>query len=290
MEILGNGLNRGRIMFYRKKLSTVLIVLTLAFVVNSCAELKIDPPGPERQALLVLPVLVTNQAQRVGQHGFYYIYEIVNEDDPAITYEAVIKTPVKGDMLIIDTLPPGNYRVDKFIFKTVGSGNFTYGQNVAPRNDKFKLEWGRITVFSKSLNVRIFNKIPGRGGENSYSFNLYPVTREQEDAILVTIKTLPNFEAWHHTLDDEAAVKWYKQAAEQGHASAQFNLGEMYFKGQGVTQDYTRAYMWWEIAASQGDEKAVKKSEKNQELLIPSQLEKVQLLARECVASNYKNC
>ncbi|MCP4982834.1 MAG: sel1 repeat family protein [Gammaproteobacteria bacterium] len=193
-------------------------------------------------------------------------------------------------MLIIDTLPPGNYRVDKFIFKTVGSGNFTYGQNVAPRNDKFKLEWGRITVFSKSLNVRIFNKIPGRGGENSYSFNLYPVTREQEDAILVTIKTLPNFEAWHHTLDDEAAVKWYKQAAEQGHASAQFNLGEMYFKGQGVTQDYTRAYMWWEIAASQGDEKAVKKSEKNQELLIPSQLEKVQLLARECVASNYKNC
>ncbi len=277
-------------MFYRKKLSTVLIVLTLTFVVNSCAELKIDPPGPERQALLVLPVLVTNQAERVGQHRFYYIYEIVSEDDPAITYEAVIKTPVKGDMLIIDTLPPGNYRVDKFIFKTVGAGDFTYGRNVFPRNDKLKLEVGRITIFSKSLNVRIFNKIPGRGGENSYSFNLYPVTREQEDAILVTIKTLPNFEAWHHTLDDEAAVKWYKQAAEQGHASAQFNLGEMYFKGQGVTQDYTRAYMWWEIAASQGDEKAVKKSEKNQELLIPSQLEKVQLLARECVASNYKNC
>ncbi len=277
-------------MFYRKKLSTVLIVLTLAFVVNSCAELKIEPPGPERQALLVLPVLVTNQAQRAGQHGFYYIYEIVNENDSAITYQAVIKTPVKGDMLIIDTLPPGNYRVDKFIFKTVGSGDFTYGQNVFPRNDKFKLEWGRITIFSKSLNVRIFNKIPGRGSNTSYSFDLYPVTPEQEEAILATFKTLPNFEAWHHTLDYEAAVKWYKRAAEQGHASAQFNLGEMYFKGQGVTQDYTRAYMWWEIAASHGDEKAMKKSEKNQELLTPSHLEKVQLLARECVASNYKNC
>jgi hypothetical protein len=90
--------------------------------------------------------------------------------------------------------------------------------------------------------------------------------------------------------DYEAAAKWYRLAAEQGDASAQLNLGEIYLKGQGVTQDYTRAYMWWEIAASQGDENAVKNSEKNQELLIPSQLEKVQLLARECVASNYKNC
>lgn len=195
-EILDKDFNGGSAMICGKKLSTILIVLTLLFVVNSCAELKIDPPGPERQALLVLPVLVINEAQRAGQHGFYYIYSIVNEDDLAITYEAVIKTPVKGDMLIIDTLPPGNYRVDKFTFKTVGSGNFTYGQNAFSRNDKFKLELGRITIFSKSLNVRIFNKIPGRGGENSYSFNLYPVTREQEDAILVTLKTLPNFEAW----------------------------------------------------------------------------------------------
>ncbi len=277
-------------MFYRKKLSTVLCVLALSFLVSSCAELKIDPPGPDKQTLLVLPVLVTNQAERAGQHGFYYIYEIVNEEDPAITYKAVIKTPVKGDMVIIDTLPPGNYRVDKFMFKTVGSGDFTYGQNVFPRNDKFKLERERITIFSISLNVRIFNKIPGRGSETSYSFDLYPVTREQEEAILVTFKALPNFNAWHHTLDYEAAVKWYKRVAAQGNTSAQFNLGEMYFKGEGVTQDYTRAYMWWEIAASQGDEKAVKKSEKNQKILTPSQLEKVQLLARECVASNYNNC
>ena len=267
------------------------IVPMLFLLITSCASLKINPPSPDKQTILVLPVLVTNQAQKAGKHGFYYIYEIVNEDGPPlIPLEVVIKTPVKGDMLMIDTLPPGNYRVDKFMFKTVGAGDFTYGQNVFPRNDKFELESGKITIFSMSLNVRLFNKIPGRGMETSYSFDLYPVTWEQEEAILAALKTLPNFEAWHHTLDYEAAVKWYKRAAEQGHASAQFNLGEMYFKGQGVTQDYTRAYMWWEIAASQGDEKAVKKSEKNQELLIPSKLEKVKLLARECVASNYKNC
>lgn len=270
--------------------SICLVIPMLFLLITSCASLKINPPSPDKQTILVLPVLVTDRAERAGQHGFYYIYEIVNEDDSAITSKVVIKTPVKGDMLIIDTLPPGNYRVDKFMFKTVGAADFTYGQNVFPRNDKFELESGKITIFSISLNVRLFNKTAGRGAETSYSFDLYPVTREQEEAILATLKTLPNFEAWHHTLDYEAAVKWYKRAAEQGHASAQYNLGEMYFKGQGVTQDYTRAYMWWEIAASQGDENAVKKSEKTQELLIPSKLEKVQLLARECVASNYKNC
>lgn len=34
---------------------------------------------------------------------------------------------------------------------------------------------------------------------------------------------------------------------EQGDAAAQFNLGLMYYKGNGVIQDYTRAHMWWTI-------------------------------------------
>ena len=34
--------------------------------------------------------------------------------------------------------------------------------------------------------------------------------------------------------DDAEAVRWYRQAAEQGVAQAQFNLGVMYENGQGV--------------------------------------------------------
>lgn len=183
-------------MSHKNMWAAVPILAIALILLTSCASLKLDQPSGDKQTVLVLPVLVTNQAERAGQHGFYYIYEIVNEDDLAITYEAVIKTPAKGDMLIIDTLPPGNYRVDKFMFKTVGSGDFTYGQNVFPRNDKFKLEWGRITIFSKSLNVRLYNKTPGRGADTSYSFDLYPVTQEQEEAIRGTLESLPNFEAW----------------------------------------------------------------------------------------------
>ena len=49
------------------------------------------------------------------------------------------------------------------------------------------------------------------------------------------------------------AVKWYKAAAEQGDADAQFYLGNMYYKGQGVKQDYAQAVKWHKAAAKQGN-------------------------------------
>ena len=37
------------------------------------------------------------------------------------------------------------------------------------------------------------------------------------------------------------AVNWYRRAADQGHADAQFNLGVSYADGEGVPQDFTSA-------------------------------------------------
>jgi uncharacterized protein len=37
------------------------------------------------------------------------------------------------------------------------------------------------------------------------------------------------------------AVKWYRKAAEQGVALAQFNLGGMYDNGHGVPRDHAEA-------------------------------------------------
>jgi TPR repeat protein len=63
--------------------------------------------------------------------------------------------------------------------------------------------------------------------------------------------------------DYAEAVRWYRKAAEQGHANAQFNLGNMYsnlqfnlgnmyFDGRGVPQDYAEAVRWYQKAADQG--------------------------------------
>ena len=52
--------------------------------------------------------------------------------------------------------------------------------------------------------------------------------------------------------DYAEAVRWYRQAAEQGNAEAQNNLGTMYAIGQGVRQDYAEAVRWYRKAAEQG--------------------------------------
>jgi TPR repeat protein len=47
------------------------------------------------------------------------------------------------------------------------------------------------------------------------------------------------------------AVRWWRKAAERGHAKAQFNLGCCYRDGQGVPQDYVEAVKWHRKAAEQ---------------------------------------
>jgi TPR repeat protein len=52
------------------------------------------------------------------------------------------------------------------------------------------------------------------------------------------------------------AVKWFRMAAEQGHASAQVALGVGYHEGQGVPQDDAEASKWYRRAAEQGNASA----------------------------------
>ena len=53
--------------------------------------------------------------------------------------------------------------------------------------------------------------------------------------------------------DYRRAHELFLPLAQQGYATAQYNLGVMYEKGQGVPQDYARARYWFEKAAAQGD-------------------------------------
>ena len=52
--------------------------------------------------------------------------------------------------------------------------------------------------------------------------------------------------------DYAAAFRLLSQAAEQGHAAAQNELGALYHFGLGVKQDYTKAMDWYQKSAAQG--------------------------------------
>ena len=49
--------------------------------------------------------------------------------------------------------------------------------------------------------------------------------------------------------DYATAYREFLPLAEQEDADAQFNLGVMYYKGEGVLQDYVQASAWWKLSA-----------------------------------------
>jgi uncharacterized protein len=88
--------------------------------------------------------------------------------------------------------------------------------------------------------------------------------------------------------DDAEAVKWYRKAAEQGHAMAQSNLGVMYGNGQGVAQDDVMGYMWFNLAAAQGNERAKENKGILSERMTREQIAEAQKLSREWSAKRSK--
>ncbi len=81
--------------------------------------------------------------------------------------------------------------------------------------------------------------------------------------------------------DYTETMKWYRMAAEQGHAGAQYGLGKMYANGQGVTQDYVQAHMWFNLAAAQGDKTGREYRDKIAKKMTPADISKAQAMARE---------
>ena len=47
----------------------------------------------------------------------------------------------------------------------------------------------------------------------------------------------------------------------RGYADGQYNLGVMYYLGQGVPKDYVQAYKWFDLAAGMGISDAKKARE-----------------------------
>jgi TPR repeat protein len=81
--------------------------------------------------------------------------------------------------------------------------------------------------------------------------------------------------------DYAEAMIWFRKAAEQGHPVAKLYLGVMYAEGRGVPQDYVRAHMWFSLSAAQGEQKAVKALDMAERRMTPAQIAEAQKLSRE---------
>ncbi len=86
------------------------------------------------------------------------------------------------------------------------------------------------------------------------------------------------------------ALRWFRLAAEQGHAEAQNNIGRMFLDGKGVLQDHALAYMWFNLAAASGHNDGVKNRDEVFAILTPEERAKAQEMSRTCFEAGYKNC
>jgi len=90
--------------------------------------------------------------------------------------------------------------------------------------------------------------------------------------------------------DYKEAARWYRLAAEQGDVKAQVNLANMYYIGEGVPMDFIHAHMWFNIASVNGDKDAIKGRKFMSKKMSIQQIENAQELARKCITNNYKGC
>jgi uncharacterized protein len=75
-------------------------------------------------------------------------------------------------------------------------------------------------------------------------------------------------------------IRGREKGAEHGDAEAQFNLGVMYGDGLGVSQDYVRAHLWFNLAVSNGVTETIQYRDFLVTQMTQIQLRRVQELAR----------
>ncbi len=83
--------------------------------------------------------------------------------------------------------------------------------------------------------------------------------------------------------DYEKAGEWFRKASEQGLAVAMYKLAGLYTKGEGVPKDLEFAYVWYSVGAVHEHEKSINILEKAKSKLSDEELASANQLVAEYV-------
>ena len=117
----------------------------------------------------------------------------------------------------------------------------------------------------------------------------YRLAAEQGDATAGHQLGVMHHYGWGVKTNYKEALRFYRLAAPQV-VQSQYSLGAMYYQGQGVDQDIVIAYMWFYVAAENGNPRSKGNINVLAKEMKPKQIAKAEKLARECVEKNYKDC
>jgi TPR repeat protein len=86
------------------------------------------------------------------------------------------------------------------------------------------------------------------------------------------------------------AVQVFRAMAREGNAEAQRVLGQMYRRGQGVKRSPTRAFVWFNRAASRGNHQANAELRVMSQSMSAAELSRARTVMEACEASDYRGC
>jgi TPR repeat protein len=86
------------------------------------------------------------------------------------------------------------------------------------------------------------------------------------------------------------AIKLIRPLAQAGNAKAQYVMGVMYRKGEGVARSSAKAFMWFSLAAKKGDTQAKAHLQEVSKEMSPAEMSHANEMMAACEASDYRNC
>ncbi len=118
-------------------------------------------------------------------------------------------------------------------------------------------------------------------GEFEAAYKLWRPLAERGDA-LAQLNVGNLFERGQGVTQDSAeAAQWWLKAASRGVAQAQNNLGAAYLSGQGVATDYVQADKWLSLAVRRGYADAKKPREVVETIMSAAEIAEAQKLVRD---------
>jgi hypothetical protein len=79
---------------------------------------------------------------------------------------------------------------------------------------------------------------------------------------------------------NKAAAHYYRLAAKQGYRDAQLDLARLYEQGKGLPPDAVQAWLWYSLAARQGDASAVTGRDRVSTRMSPAQIAEAERLLK----------
>jgi len=83
--------------------------------------------------------------------------------------------------------------------------------------------------------------------------------------------------------NNKKAGEWFRKASEKSVPQAQYKLGDLYFKGRGVPKDYEYAYVWFSVGAAHEHKLSINAINKAKEKLSKEELKEADKLITKYV-------